>query len=91
METLNQTIKYIKSVINKYRAPKLNVTKLKEYRKYAESQFNVYRNTRVGGYDILQEGYVFIAHSITLKDAKGICDEYRRECIMEQLDITKRY
>ena len=91
MTTLNIIIKSIRRFINKYHQPKLNITRLKEYRDYANKRYECYRNTRIGGYDIFDDKVIFIAHVDTASEARSILNEWRRNCILEQLDVTKKF
>lgn len=82
---------FLKLVNSKLGRNTLKVKKLKEYREEAARTYEVYRNTRVGGYDVLESNRIFIAHTECAKEAKTICEEYRRDYILSLLDLTKKY
>lgn len=71
-------------------APKLNVSKLKEFRHEAAMRYTVYRNTRIGGYDIFETGNIFLGHYDTAIDARRAQEKLEREYIMLLLDCTEK-
>lgn len=80
--TTKSVFKKIKNLLG---LNKLNVSKLVEFRRIADCRYVAVRNTRIGGFDILDDGY-FVEHCNSTHETKIKINEYKRNAIYEMLD-----
>ena len=88
---MNNIVKFVNMAVSRVMpVKKLNVSKLKQFRSEANNKYSAYRNTRIGGYDIFEQGNIFLGHYDNAVDTKSALDTLRREHIMLLLDCTEK-